>query len=71
MRVSPTGLPLLLYGVNGMFPVLICAGRGMWGAVVFGSLAMAIPLGLAVRSARAPAVADRRRPTPAFRIAAD
>lgn len=47
-RVSPTRLPLVLYGVNGLFPILICAGRDMWGAVILGTLAMAIPLLLAI-----------------------
>ncbi len=46
-RVSPSRLPLVLYAVNGVFPILICAGRGMWWAVVLGSLAMAAPLVLA------------------------
>ena len=48
VRVSPSRLPLVLYAVNGVFPILICAGRGMWGAVILGSMAMAIPLVLAV-----------------------
>ena len=48
--VSPSRLPLVLYAVNGIFPVLICAGRGMWYAVVFGIIAMAMPLALAVRA---------------------
>jgi putative membrane protein len=42
--VAPSRLPLALYAVNGVFPLLICAGRGMWWAVAFGTLAMAIPL---------------------------
>ena len=49
-EVSPSRLPLLLYAVNGIFPILICAGRGMWYAVAFGTTAMAIPLMLAVRA---------------------
>ncbi|MEO5817567.1 MAG: carotenoid biosynthesis protein [Gemmatimonadaceae bacterium] len=47
--VSPTTLPLVLYAVNGVFPILICAGRGMWWAVVLGTVAMAVPLVLAMR----------------------
>jgi putative membrane protein len=47
-RVSPSNLPLFLYGANAMLPLLICIGRGMWWAVIFGALAMAIPLVLAV-----------------------
>jgi uncharacterized membrane protein len=49
-RVSPTRLPLVLYGVNGVLPILICAGRGLWWAVGLGALAMAVPLGLAIRA---------------------
>ena len=48
-RVSPSRLPLLLYGANALLPLLICAGRGMWWAVTLGAAAMAIPLVLAVR----------------------
>lgn len=48
-RVSPARLPLALYAVNGIFPILICAGRGMWWAVILGTIAMAVPLGLATR----------------------
>ena len=51
-HVSPTRLPLVLYAVNGVFSVLICAGRGMWWAVVLGATAMAIPLVLACRPRR-------------------
>jgi len=47
-RVSPSNLPLFLYGANAILPLLICVGRGMWWAVIFGALAMAIPLVLAV-----------------------
>jgi putative membrane protein len=47
-RVSPSNFPLFLYGANAMLPILICVGRGMWWAVIFGTLAMAIPLLLAV-----------------------
>ena len=54
-RVSPSRLPLVLYAANGVLPLLICAGRGMWWAVVLGTLAMGIPLLLAVRrTVRAP-----------------
>lgn len=47
--VAPSRLPLVLYAVNGVFPLLICAGRGMWWAVAFGTLAMAIPLVASLR----------------------
>lgn len=71
MAVSGARLPLVLYAVNGLFPILICIGRGMWGAVVFGALAMAIPLVLAVRSpggVQRPAL-DSRASGPAVRHA--
>ena len=51
-HVSPSRLPLVLYAVNGLFPILICAGRGMWWAVLLGTVTMALPLALALRSQR-------------------
>jgi hypothetical protein len=46
----------VLYAANGVLPLLICIGRGMWWAVLFGTVAMGIPLLLAMRRpARAPA----------------
>ena len=48
-RVSPARLPLVLYAVNGILPIMICAGRGLWWAVAFGSVAMLTPLVLAIR----------------------
>ena len=55
-RVAPSRLPLVLYAANGVLPLLICIGRGMWWAVLFGAIAMGVPLLLAMRrSARAPA----------------
>ena len=56
-RVSPSNFPLVLYAVNGVLPVAICARNGMWWAVVFGTLAMAVPVALAV------AKGPRRAPT--------
>ncbi len=53
-RVAPTRLPLVLYAVNGLLPLLICAGRGLWWAVLLGSAAMALPLVLAIRKGRSP-----------------
>ncbi|MEO6528539.1 MAG: carotenoid biosynthesis protein [Gemmatimonadaceae bacterium] len=68
-RVSPSRLPLGLYGANAALPLLICAGRGMWWAVLFGGLAMAIPLVLAWRTP-AGARAARREPSGVAGIAA-
>ena len=48
-EVSPSNFPLGLYAVNAALPLGICIGRGLWGAFVLGALAMAIPLGLALR----------------------
>ncbi|HEX8848663.1 MAG TPA: carotenoid biosynthesis protein [Gemmatimonadaceae bacterium] len=47
-RVSPSSLPLWLYAVNGIFPIAICARHGLWWAAGLGTLAMAIPLTLAL-----------------------
>ena len=58
-RVSPSRLPLVLYAANGVLPLLICAGRGMWWAVALGTLAMGIPLLLAVRRTDRAPVARR------------
>ncbi len=69
-RVSPTGLPLALYAVNGVFPILVCAGRGMWWAAALGTIAMGVPLALALR-ARPSRVADRGARAPLLRIATD
>ena len=59
-RVSPTTLPLVLYAANGVLPILICVGRGFWWAVVFGSLAMALPLALAIRAGRLASASSSR-----------
>ncbi len=48
-KVSPSNFPLGLYAVNGVLPLGICVGRGMWLAFALGLIAMAIPLGLALR----------------------
>ncbi len=54
-HVSPTRFPLVLYAVNGVLPITICAKHGMGWAAALGALAMALPLGLAIaRGARAP-----------------
>ena len=69
-RVSPSRLPLALYAVNGVFPILVCAGRGLWWAVIFGGAAMALPLALALRGTRA-LRGERRAAVPTYRIASD
>jgi uncharacterized membrane protein len=51
-RVSPTNLPLALYFLNGIMPVAICFRDEMWLAAIFGAIAMAVPLALAVWAGR-------------------
>ncbi len=70
-RVSPSSFPLVLYAVNGILPITICAKYGMWWAAGLGFLAMALPLALALRAgAPRPAAAGRAR-TAAPRLAYD
>jgi putative membrane protein len=52
-RASPSRLPLALYAVNGVMPVALCARYGLVWAAVLGAAAMALPLWLSVRRARA------------------
>ena len=47
--VSPSKFPLALYAANGVLPLGICIGRGLWAAFFLGTLAMAIPLYLALK----------------------
>ena len=47
-RISPTWLPIVLYAVNGIMPVALCVRDELWLAALFGSIAMLIPLALAV-----------------------
>ena len=51
-RVSPTNLPLALYALNGIMPVAICVRDEMWLAAIFGTIAMAVPLALAIWAGR-------------------
>ncbi|MDF1505933.1 carotenoid biosynthesis protein [Roseisolibacter sp. H3M3-2] len=71
-RVAPTRMPLVLYAINGVLPVAICIGRGLWIAAVAGTVAMAIPLALAVFARRrAPAGEARLAETRTFAVAGD
>lgn len=59
-RVSPSHFPLVLYAVNGVFPIAICLRHELWWAAGLGTLAMAVPLVMAARaghSARVPGAA--------------
>jgi hypothetical protein len=40
----------VLYGVNGLLPIAICLRQDMIWAGVLGFIAMALPLGLALRA---------------------
>ena len=47
-RVSPSLFTLMLYAINGVMPIAICARHGLTWAAVFGVLAMGLPLLLAI-----------------------
>jgi uncharacterized membrane protein len=49
-KVSPSKLPFVLYGVNGLLPIAICLRQDMVLAGVLGTIAMAIPLVAALRA---------------------
>jgi uncharacterized membrane protein len=61
-RVAPSRLPLVLYAANGVLPLLICIGRGMWWAALLGTAAMGVPLLLAARRRSDPTAARREVP---------
>ncbi len=56
-RIAPSALPLVLYALNGVMPIAMCARHGMYWAAGLGLLGMGLPLALAVRGrgAEAPA----------------
>lgn len=51
-KVSPSGFPLVLYAANGLLPIAICFRRDMALAGVLGTIAMGLPLLLALNSKR-------------------
>jgi putative membrane protein len=53
---------VMLYAANGVLLLLICAGRGMWWAVVLGAAAMGLPLLLAARRPTRATTARREVP---------
>ena len=59
-RVSPSGFPLVLYAANGIMPIALCIRDAMWWAAILGTIAMALPLWLAVRAGAR--TADDRAP---------
>ena len=58
-KVSPSRFPLVLYALNGLLPITICLRQDMPWAGVLGILAMALPLGLALRAGSPVPVTDR------------
>jgi putative membrane protein len=60
-RVSPSRFPLVLYAVNGVMPIALCVRDGMWWAVLWGALAMLVPLALAAARGPMPAAAAAAR----------
>ena len=63
--VSPSKFPLALYAVAAVLPLGICIGRGLWGAFFLGTIAMAVPLFLALRKGPQ-AVGSATRPNSAI-----
>ena len=51
--VSPSRFPLALYAVNGVLPIAICLRHGLTWAWVLGTIAMGVPIALALRGHRA------------------
>ena len=49
-KVSPSRLPLVIYAINGVMPIAMCARWGLGWAAILGTLAMGIPLYLAARN---------------------
>ena len=49
-RITTSSLPLVLYALNGVMPIAMCARHGMWWAAGLGLAAMFVPLILAVRA---------------------
>lgn len=64
-RISPSALPLWLYAVNGVFPIAICVRHQLWWAAALGTVAMAIPIVLAVGSRAGIPAGARDRAVPA------
>jgi len=57
--VAPSRFPLVLYGLNGLLPITICFRQDMFWAGLLGLIAMAVPLGLAIRAGAPVAVGSR------------
>ena len=68
-RVSPSRLPLVLYGVNGLLPIAICLRQDMVLAGILGFIAMALPLAAALLAERKSHPEPTRSPRSAGDIA--
>jgi putative membrane protein len=62
--VSPASLPLVLYAVNGLLPIAICFAQDMELAGALGSIAMLVPLTLAVLAGRKATLVTTRARAP-------
>lgn len=60
-HVSPSATPIWIYATNGIMPVVLCLRDGLWWAAGLGTIAMAVPVWLALR-------APRTQPAPALRV---
>ena len=49
-RMAPSNLPLVLYALNGLMPIAMCARHGMWWAAGLGVGLMGLPLWRAARA---------------------
>jgi uncharacterized membrane protein len=67
-QVAPHKLPIALYALNGILPIVICFRWDMVPAGILGTIAMAIPLWAALRRSPTPLAA---RSTPAVSGLAD
>jgi putative membrane protein len=71
-RIAPSSLPLVLYALNGVMPIAMCARHGMWWAAGLGLAAMSLPLVFAVRAGPEPAPASGGRDgQPALALSGD
>ena len=48
--VAPSSLPVVLYALNGVMPIAMCARHGLWWAAILGLALMGAPVWLSVRS---------------------
>jgi uncharacterized membrane protein len=63
-KVSPKRLPIALYAVNGILPIVICFRWDMVPAGILGTIAMVIPLWLALRNDPEPLTSLGTTPLP-------